>query len=237
MALRSRRGVALPLCAALCAVAGASRAPGACPDASMTIVDSFDLRGTTWTACEDLQRPGGSIALVSAAGAIEWFGKTYEQYGSAPLGSDDAYYLNLTKAAAVSATTDVLATTLLESEITWERVASAVPPIRHAGTRTFVGSRGSVADMTFNDAGEDAAGYGFPPAVSFVFNLTNLAEGGSPILDAAQYVNYSGMAEGLLGGHLPIVIFYFPVVSDSPYLPKVLPKVCQRLPHARTNPP
>ena len=103
--------------------------------------------------------------------------------------------------------------------MTWERVASAVPPIRRAGVRAFVGSRGSVADTTFNDAGEDAAGYGFPPALSYVFNLTNIAEGGSPIVNPAQYVNSSGMAEGLVGGHLPIVVFYYPIVSNSPYLP------------------
>ena len=54
---------------------------------------------------------------------------------------------------------DVLAVKLLTQEITWERVASAVPPIRRAGVRTFVGSRGSYADTTFNDQGEDAAGY------------------------------------------------------------------------------
>ena len=44
--------------------------------------------------------------------------------------------------------------------ITWDLVANAVPPIRAAGgVRAFVGSRSSVADTTFNDEGEDAAGY------------------------------------------------------------------------------
>ena len=94
-----------------------------------------------------------------------------------------------------------------------------MPPIRHAGVRTFVGSRGSVADTSFTDAGEDAAGYGFPPPMSFVFNLTNLAEGGKPIVDPQQYVNSSRMAEGLVGDHLPVVILYFPLVTGSPYLP------------------
>ena len=77
-----------------------------------------------------------------------------------------------------------------------------------------MGSRGSVADTTFNDAGEDASGYGFPPALGYVFNLTNMAEGGSPIIDPSQYVNSSLMAEGLVGGHLPIVIFYYPVIIE-----------------------
>ena len=191
-----------------------------CPGGT-ALVDLFELNGTRWAACEDLQVPGGALVLVSSSGATEWFHKTHETYGSAPLGSDDAYYLNLTKKAAVADKTDVLAVKLLGTEegLTWSRVASAVPPIRHAGVRTFVGSRGSVADTSFTDAGEDAAGYGFPPPMSFVFNLTNLAEGGKPIVDPAQYVNSSRMAEGLVGDFLPIVIFYFPLVTGSPYLP------------------
>ena len=203
--------------ALLLATAAAIDCPG-----STSLVDLFNLNGTRWAACEDLQVPGGALALVSSSGTTEWFHKSYETYGSAPLGSEDAsYYLNLTKKAAVEDKTDVLAVRLLATEegLTWSRVASVVPPIRHAGVRTFVGSRGSVADTSFTDAGEDAAGYGFPPPISFVFNLTNLAEGGKPIGDPAQYVNSSRMAEGLVGDFLPIVIFYFPLVTDSPYLP------------------
>jgi hypothetical protein len=140
--------------------------PG-CP-AGLTVVESFTSDGVAWVACEDLQRPGGAIALVSSAAPsqVEWFSKGYEVYGSAPSGSDDDYYLNLTKAAATADKTDILAINLLGSNysgITWELVASAVPPIRKAGVRAVVGSRGSVADTTFSDAGEDAAGYGFPP--------------------------------------------------------------------------
>jgi hypothetical protein len=133
------------------------------------------------------------------------------------LGSDELYYLNHTKAEAVYNKSDILAIDLLNAVggVTWERVASAVPPIRKAGVRAFVGSRGSVADTTFNDAGEDAAGYGFPPALSFVMNLTNIAEGGSPILDGAKFVNSSLMAEGVVGGHLPNVVFYFPIIPGA----------------------
>ena len=203
--------------ALLLATAAAIDCPG-----GTSLVNLFDLNGTRWAACEDLQVPGGALALVSSSGTTEWFHKTHETYGSAPLGSDDAsYYLNLTKKAAVEDKTDVLAVRLLATEegLTWSRVASVVPPIRHAGVRTFVGSRGSVADTSFTDTGEDAAGYGFPPPMSFVFNLTNLAEGGKEIGDPAQYVNSSRMAEGLVGDFLPIVIFYFPLVTGSPYLP------------------
>ena len=66
--------------------------------------------------------------------------------------------------------------------------------------RAFVGSRGSSVDTTFNDQGEDASNYGFPPPLSYVFNLTNIAEGGTPIKNRDQYINQSAMAEGLVGG-------------------------------------
>ena len=86
------------------------------------------------------------------------------------------------------------------SFLSWELVASAIPPIRSTGpVRAFVGSRGSSVDTTFNDAGEDAAGYGFPPPLSYVFNLTNQAGGGEYIKtgkNAPLYLNHSGMAEG-----------------------------------------
>lgn len=117
---------------------------------------------------------------------------------------------------------DVLALALLNnfSQVTWERVAAAIPVIKNSGgARTFVGSRGSSVDTTFTDEGEDAAGYGFPPPLSYVFNLSNIAEGGGPIADGRKYLNSSGMAEGLVGGHLPIVVYYFPVSTESPYLP------------------
>ena len=102
------------------------------------------------------------------------------------------------------------------THVSWELVESAIPPIKQAGVRTFVGSRGSSVDTTFSDSGEDAAGYGFPAAVDYVFNLTNEAEGGTFIAagrgESANYLNTSGMAEGLVGGELPVVVFYYPVL-------------------------
>ena len=115
--------------------------------------------------------------------------------------------------------------------VSWQRVASAVPPIRQAGVRAFVGSRGAVSDTTFTDAGEDAAGYGFPPPLGFVFNQTNQAEGGLPLPpgpSGAAYLNASGMAAGLVGGHLPIVVYYFPVDPSCPYLPPPPPPQAAR---------
>ena len=141
-------------------------------------------------------------------------------YGSSH-DEDPSYYLGLGKQNVTQAAADVLGMAMLaQPEITLSLVADAVPPIKgFGGARTFVGSRGSVADTTFDSSGEDASQYGFPPAASFVFNLSNAAEGGAPMRDRNQYVNNSGMAEGLVGGELPAVIFYYPVMRDSPYLP------------------
>eukprot|EP00966_Prymnesium_polylepis_P014580 336583-Prymnesium_polylepis.1 len=191
----------------------------ATPCPSGTLVDTFKLYDESlWSVCEDLQQPGGAVALVSAAGETHWFGKGHEVYGSA---NDEDYYLNLTKAAVVGAKADILAVKLLNSSLlTWQGVARAIPPIRHSGgVRAFVGSRGSSVDTTFSDEGEDAAGYGFPPVLSYVLNLSNMAEGGQPIHDGRQHVNYSAMAEGLVGNALPVVVFYYPVLPSSPYLP------------------
>ena len=208
----------------------AANAAATCPGGIAT-VDTFELNGSAWTACEDLQQPGGAIALVNdESGHVEWFSKSHEQYGSAPRGSDELYYLGLGYANCIASnqSVDVLGQKLLDlaksanGVMTWSLVASAIPPIRHCQqVRAIVGSRGAVVDTTFDNYGTDAAQYGFPPAVNYVFNLTNLREGGTAFKDDAKttYVNQSGMAAGIVGGHLPIVVYYFPVVNASPYLP------------------
>lgn len=109
----------------------------ACPG-KMFQIDTFDYAGTSWMACEDLQQPGGSIVLVGANGRVEWFSKGYSVYGSA---DDDSYYLNLTKQRVMQDKADILAIKLLSKNytfLTWENVASAVPPIRHTGARTLL---------------------------------------------------------------------------------------------------
>ena len=64
------------------AAAASAAAAAACP-AGTTLVDTFnDSSGATWSACEDLQQPGGTIALVPQSGAVEWFEKGYEQYAN-----------------------------------------------------------------------------------------------------------------------------------------------------------
>jgi len=58
-----------------------SRASGVieCPG-GITLVDTFQIDGITWGACEDLQIPGGALSLVSSSQKeVEWFEKTYER--------------------------------------------------------------------------------------------------------------------------------------------------------------
>ena len=61
-----------------------------CP-LTMTQVDTFMTEEKRrYVACEDLQQPGGAIALVSDSGHTEWFSKGCELYGSAPTGNEYA---------------------------------------------------------------------------------------------------------------------------------------------------
>ena len=43
-------------------------------------------------------------------------------------------------------------------------------------------------------------------------NLTAKAMGEPGIHDFSKYINFTGMAEGLVGGHLPNAVFYFPIL-------------------------
>ena len=111
--------------------APAAAAP-TCPS-GITLVDSFVLNGTTWSACEDLQTPSGALVLVSSTGEMLWFPKGYELYGTN--WTDSSYYLGLGQKAVANASSDILGAKLLEEEtMTWAKVVRAVPPIRVAST-------------------------------------------------------------------------------------------------------
>ena len=74
--------------------AGADTDTAATCPGGIAKVDTFSLKGPDgsedlWVVCEDLQVPGGAIALVSSSGRTEWFAKGYEVFGSA---NDDEYY-------------------------------------------------------------------------------------------------------------------------------------------------
>jgi len=156
-----------------------------------------------------------------------WFPKGYEPYQQGP---DEDYYLGLGKAMVLGNGTDVLGNTILDCgkdkdgtaklcEPTWKRVLSAIPVMRNSGgrhgVRSFVGSRGSSVDATFSDAAEDCTENGFPPVQSYVMNLTAKQMGEPTIKDFSKYINFTGMADGLVGGHLPNVVFYFPIIPQN----------------------
>ena len=72
----------LAAAAAACLAMATTTAAAAsrCPK-DTALVDAFaGSDGERWVACEDLQRPGGDIVLVSATGVTERFSKGYEVY-------------------------------------------------------------------------------------------------------------------------------------------------------------
>jgi hypothetical protein len=115
---------------------------------------------------------------------------------------------------------DLLALALLEKDtLSWQDVELANPPMAMGN---FVGSRESSVDTVFGLNGEDSNAYGFPSPTDYVMNLSNILEGGAPmsgVKTAAPHYNTSKVADGLIGGHLPIAHYHFPVLQSSPYLP------------------
>lgn len=123
-------------------------------------------------------------------------------------------------------------------EPTWAQVEQAVPVMRYSrgnkmargggpqewmcspyaeesGVRTFVGSRSASVDATFSDHADDCTDNGFPRPQTYVMNLTAIAEGEPAIKDFINYVNFTNMADGLVGGVTPNVIFYFPIIPQN----------------------
>eukprot|EP01052_Picozoa_sp_SAG31_P046837 SAG31_NODE_9120_length_1330_cov_1.542648_1_plen_385_part_10 len=91
------------------------------------------------------------------------------------------------------------------------------------GVRSFVGSRSTSTDATFSDYGEDCSKNGFPsplgqslPGYS-VINWTAENSGEGPVLNWTRYINFTAVADGLVGGDLPVLALYFPVLANNPY--------------------
>ena len=122
-------------------------------------------------------------------------------------------------------------------EPTWAHVERAVPVMRYSqgnkdatgnnfmcspysvesGVRTFTGSRSASVDASFSDHADDCTDNGFPRPQGYVMNLTAIANG-EPAVPAdgwKAYVNYSGIAEGLVGAPSPNLIFYFPILHQN----------------------
>ena len=214
-----------------------------CPPGATALTNFTDASGAAWLACEDFSTPTGGLTLISAAERVH-LPKTQAIYASLP---DDAYYLGLGKQAVLDAAPhgDVLGQALLACNhssaphttcFSWSDVERAVPPIRKSGqgghsdnweacqgVRSFVGSRSSSNDATFSDFGEDCSHNGFPSALGMlapgysVVNWTAVHTGEGAIADWTKYINFTAVADGLVGGTLPILALYFPVLAQNPY--------------------
>jgi hypothetical protein len=216
----------------------------ACPGGSMTIVDSFTAEGRQWVACEDLSVPDGQLALISKEETV-FLPKSFEPYSQGldedyylSLGKStvlDAKW-DMLGDAVLNSCNHLTATTSL-CEPTWRRVERAVPVMRYSrgnkkasgnqfmcspyspesGVRTFTGSRSASVDASFSDHADDCTDNGFPRPQGYVMNLTAIAHKEPPIHDFLQYVNFTGMAEGLVGGDraYPNLIFYFPILPQN----------------------
>ena len=219
-----------------------------CPPGT-TRVDAFTAEGASWLACEDLQLPGGALALVSDTADDVWLTKAHEPYSQ---GTDDEYYLGLGKQTVLSAKWDMLGDNILHGcessgvgvktsttglcEPTWGRIERAVPVMRYSqgnkaasgnafmcspyaeesGVRTFTGSRGASVDAAFSDHADDCTDNGFPRPQGYVMNLTAIAQGEPPIVDFLKYVNFTGMADGMVDGATsPTLVFYFPLLPQN----------------------
>lgn len=215
-----------------------------CPTGT-TEVDTFTASGEQWLACEDLQVPGGGLTLVPERGAPVHLPKSYEPYAPLPdeayyLGLGKTTVLQakwdmlgdhlLHGCQSKTPTTGLC-------EPTWAQVETALPVMRYSrgnkrasgnnfmcspyspesGVRTFTGSRSSSVDATFSDHADDCTDNGFPRPQGYVMNLTAIAAGEPPIHDFLAYVNFSAMAEGLLGGSrgYPNLVFYFPILPQN----------------------
>jgi hypothetical protein len=155
----------------------------------------------------------GGISLVSADETVT-LPKTAE-----PINTDDSdYYLGMNKSHVLASRTDVLGDRLLSTSgdsLSWREVEKAIPPLRKSSygpwgkaaggcVRTFVGSRSAAYDVSFSDAGEPCGNA--PPFIGGVVHASN----------ASQQLG-AKVEEGLVGGFLPIVVFYYPVVNSSNY--------------------
>ena len=225
--------------------ASAATASRPCPPGLSLVEAAFHAEGQLWSACEDLSKPGGAIALVPTKGDTIWQPKTYENFQQ---GEDSEYYLGMDKKTVLAAKWDMLGQTVLNEcgahkygplcEPTWSRVERALPIMRYSrgnrqargggpvewmcspyaeesGVRTFVGSRSSSVDATFSDHADDCTDNGFPRPQTYVMNLTAIAHGEPAIKDFIHYLNFTTMGDGLVGGVTPNAIFYFPVLKQN----------------------
>ena len=195
----------------------------------MSVVDTFTFNNASWVACEDLQHPGGSVALISSdeTATTEWFTKSYEPYGTNA--TDSTHYLGLDKATIAGAPTDLLGAKLLQenhNNLSWAAVARAVPKIRAngrggdwgtdcTGVRNFVGSRGAAFDTAITDLGETINTHGDWDGCSEVMQFDAIIKYNTAVGAPQQTADVAGVADGIVGGHMPTAFFHLPMLDNG----------------------
>ena len=207
---------------------GSSPLPGsapACPVAHGTQVSTlagYSYNGTgvstDYIVCEDFTGGGGNSSLlyVAASGATIALPKRVVPQTVA----DKDSYLGLGKAAVMKATHDVLGAALLAKVGGFHLadVEAAVPPMRTiAGPWTWTATRESAVDIALTPGGDDKGSMGLPTPAKIQFTpLFNE----TPVAKMEIRGRTFDMWDGLVGGHLPVLVFFFPdsnVSASSKY--------------------
>ena len=154
-------------------------------------------------ACEDFSTDADAIVFVQSTTGVP-VASLPKRFATTIVADTDAY-LNYSKSEVLTSPADLLGNRLLEKKhgFTMNDVAAAVPPIRtFAHTRTFVGSRGSIVDISLDETLTDLNTLGLPTILSAI-----TLPGGA--------LNETRMEEGLIGGILPCLAFRFPDTSGT----------------------
>lgn len=162
----------------------------------MAIIAAPRSDGERAAVFENFSDLRGRILVVGARGVIENFSKSYEP-GTA---STTTLYRGHSAAEVMGSDRDLLGEEILAEpgDPTFAKVAACLPPISRMNTYTFVGTREGSDKIAFAYGGRTAA---FDPAV-FVPAIRQIR--------AAHAV-----ADGLVGGWLPVVRFVYPEESGA----------------------
>jgi hypothetical protein len=189
-----------------------------CP-APFTIVSS--LQGYSYNAssprvdyivCEDLTTANSTLIFVALTGSQANI-VLRKRLVPQTLADEDSY-LGFNKSYVMDASHDVLGQALLAKAggFTLADVTAAIPPIRMMkGPWTWLATRESTVDVALGPGGDDMASMGLPTPAKLqftpMFNET-------PIAHMTLRGRKIGVWDGLVGGYLPVVTFFYP--DDSP---------------------
>ena len=172
------------------------------------------------TVCEDLRTANGSMTFFAAASYRNDDGNGIFPLTLAkavvPMEQDRETYLdNMTKMSVLNATTDIMGNKLLgvhgnpkrAAEATLAEIYTAIPPLRSVnGARVWTANRGSGVDASL-DARASNRGAGSPD--------TSLIKEVLPGINVSTTSHF--VAEGLLGGDLPLLLLGFAVNDDMAF--------------------